>query len=58
MVYTLPGDPWKCTIACVGCQNHLFTHKRFTIVGQLPQAFNPRQLGYVDGYVMYQWLGR
>ena len=28
----------------------------FRIVGTLPQAFHHHQRGYVDAYVMYQWL--
>ncbi len=28
----------------------------FSIVGTLPKAFNHRQLGYVDAYVMYRFL--
>lgn len=28
----------------------------FHIVGALPRAFRHQQLGYVDAYVMYQWL--
>jgi len=29
----------------------------FEIVGTLPRAFNHGQMGLVDAYVMYQWLG-
>lgn len=28
----------------------------FAIIGTLPKAFNHPQAGYVDAYVMYQWL--
>jgi len=28
----------------------------FQIVGTLPNAFNHQKLGYVDAFVMYQWL--
>jgi Acetyltransferases len=28
----------------------------FTIVGTLPKAFNHKEKGFVDAYVMYQWL--
>ena len=30
----------------------------FDIVGTIPKAFDHRQLGYVDAYVMYKWLER
>jgi L-amino acid N-acyltransferase YncA len=29
----------------------------FEIIGTLPKAFNHRQKGFVDAFVMYQWLG-
>jgi L-amino acid N-acyltransferase YncA len=29
----------------------------FSIVGTLPKAFNHKELGYVDAYVMYRFLG-
>lgn len=29
----------------------------FQIVGRLPKAFNHKDKGFVDTYVMYQWLG-
>lgn len=28
----------------------------FAIVGRLPKAFNHKEKGFVDAYVMYQWL--
>jgi hypothetical protein len=28
----------------------------FSIVGTLPKAFNHKTLGYIDVYVMYQFL--
>jgi ribosomal protein S18 acetylase RimI-like enzyme len=29
----------------------------FEIIGTLPKAFNHREKGFVDAFVMYQWLG-
>ena len=29
----------------------------FEIIGTLPKAFNHRKKGFVDAFVMYQWLG-
>ena len=28
----------------------------FSIVGTIPKAFNHKELGFVDAFVMYQWL--
>ena len=30
----------------------------FDIIVTLPKAFNHRQKGFVDAFVMYQWLGQ
>lgn len=29
----------------------------FSIIGTIPKAYQHAQLGYVDSYVMYKWLG-
>lgn len=36
---------------------HLWQDLGFEIVGTLPKAFHHKDKGFVDAYVMYQWLG-
>lgn len=47
---------FNCVVSTNQVAVSLWQKLGFRIVGTLPKAFNHRQLGYVDAYVMYQWL--
>lgn len=48
---------FNCVVSTNDIAVRLWQKCGFQIVGTLPKAFHHQQLGLVDAYVMYQWLG-
>ncbi len=47
---------FNCVVSTNQAAVALWQQLGFQIVATLPQAFHHRQRGYVDAYIMYQWL--